>query len=391
MAERTWDAVERARAEAALRTANRLKDDFLAMLAHELRNPLAPISAAADLLLLGRLDEERIKTTSEIISRQITHMTGLVDDLLDVSRVTRSMITLDKVELDAKLIVSDAVEQVRALLNSRRHYLALLQPPEPAFVSGDKKRLVQVVTNLLNNAAKYTPEGGTITLRIEVQHEHILICVADNGIGMQPELIERAFDLFSQAERTSDRSQGGLGIGLALVKSLVDLHGGTVTARSAGLGKGSEFTICLPRLHLRDERALHGSGHFLMAESKVPLRVMIVDDNEDAANMLAMLMEAAGHQVSVENHARQVIDQARRFLPNVCLLDIGLPEIDGNELARQLRRLSELTNVILIAVTGYGQEQDRENAFAAGFDFHFTKPLNSRKLATLLTELADKS
>ncbi|MEN3366034.1 MAG: hypothetical protein V7606_3308, partial [Burkholderiales bacterium] len=326
-------------------------------------------------------------TTSEIISRQITHMTGLVDDLLDVSRVTRSMITLDKVELDARHIVSDAVEQVRPLLESRRHHLALLQPPGPAFVDGDEKRLVQVVANLLNNAAKYTPEAGTITLRVEVQGEHVLICVADNGNGMEPELIKRAFELFSQSKRTSDRSQGGLGIGLALVKSLVELHGGTVTAHSAGLGKGSEFTVCLPRLHLRDERTLHSSGHFFMATSEKPLRVMVVDDNEDAATMLAMVVEAAGHKVSVENQGRQALDRARHFLPDVCLLDIGLPEIDGNELARRLRTMPESANAVLIAVTGYGQEQDRENAFAAGFDYHFTKPVDSLKLITLLSEI----
>lgn len=389
VAERTWDAVERLRAEAALRAADRLKDEFLAMLAHELRNPLAPISAAADLLLLGRLDEVHIKTTSEIISRQVSHMTGLVDDLLDVSRVTRNLVTLEKVELDVRNIVLDALEQARPLLESRRHYLNLLQPSAPAFVDGDNKRLVQVVSNLLNNAAKYTPEGGTITLRVEVQGEHVLLCVADSGVGMEPELIKRAFNLFSQAERTSDRSQGGLGIGLALVKSLVELHGGTVTARSAGLGKGSEFTVCLPRLRFRDERALHGSVHFSMKEAKTPLRVMVVDDNQDAATMLAMVVKAAGHEVAVENQARQGLEHARHFLPDVCLLDIGMPEMDGYELARQLRTKSELAKTVLIAVTGYGQAQDRENSFAAGFDYHFMKPVDSVKLITLLSEITD--
>lgn len=389
VAERTWDAVERLRAEAELRAGDRLKDNFLAMLAHELRNPLAPISAAAQLLLLGQLDQARIKTTSEIISRQVKHMTGLVDDLLDVSRVTRGLINLEKVEVDIKHVATDALEQVRPLLESRRHQLVFSPVTGPAFVKGDKKRLVQVIANLLNNAAKYTPEGGIISLKAELQGEYVLLCVADSGIGMEPEFTDRAFNLFAQAERTFDRSQGGLGIGLALVKSLVDLHGGRVSARSAGLGKGSEFAVWLPRLAFRDERDFHGSMPFPTEEAKKPLRILVVDDNEDAATMLAMVVEAAGHEVSVENHARQALERARHFVPDVCLLDIGLPDIDGYELARQLRTKLGLRNAVLIAVTGYGQAQDRENSFAAGFDYHFTKPVDSAKLVTLLSEIKD--
>ena len=401
VAERTWDAIERARAEealriendntkrieAALRNADRRKDDFLAMLAHELRNPLAPISAAADLLSFARLDEARIKKTSGIISRQVAHMAGLVDDLLDVSRVTRGLTTLEKVELSARHIVSDAVEQVRPLLAARRHHLSVRQPSGAALILGDRKRLVQVMSNLLNNAAKYTPEGGSITLKVEIQNEHILFSVADNGIGMEPELVERAFELFTQAERTADRSQGGLGIGLALVKSLVELHGGTVSGHSNGLGAGSEFIIRLPRLHHHQDCSLMGARHFSVAKAKIPLCIMVVDDNTDAAAMLAMFVEALGHKVFVEYQSKHALERARNLIPDVCLLDIGLPEMDGNELARQLRAIPALSNSVLIAVTGYGQPQDRENSFSAGFDHHFMKPVDTTKLAELLTEI----
>jgi PAS domain S-box-containing protein len=380
------DISDRIRAEDALRQADRRKDEFLAMLAHELRNPLAPIAAAADLLALARPDEARIKQTSSIITRQVKHMTGLVDDLLDVSRVTRGLVKLDKVTLDVKKIVADAIEQVRPLIEARRHRLAVHTPPESAVVSGDVKRLVQVITNLLNNAAKYTPEGGDIILSMEVDGRHIKIAVSDNGVGMTPELQARAFELFTQAVRASDRSQGGLGIGLALVKSLVELHGGYITVHSGGIGKGSRFVVCLP--HLNEQEALPASpGHAagINVQSKT-FKVMVVDDNADAAQMLAMFIEALGHQVLVEHQSRRALERARIEMPDICLLDIGLPDMDGNELARRLRLQPETAKAILIAVTGYGQEQDRDAALNAGFDHHFAKPIDSAKLTSLLAE-----
>jgi PAS domain S-box-containing protein len=234
----------------ALRLADRRKDEFLAMLAHELRNPLAPISAGADLLRLARADEQRVGQISELISRQVKHMTGLVDDLMDVSRVTRGLVTLDKTPLDARVIVADAVEQVRPLIDSRGHRLAVHTPPGALFVLGDKKRLIQVVSNLLNNAAKYTPQGGSIVLDVDSRPGEVVISVSDNGIGLGHDMVDRVFELFAQAARTSDRSQGGLGIGLALVKSLVELHGGRVAASSAGLNQGSQFTIHLPQVEM---------------------------------------------------------------------------------------------------------------------------------------------
>jgi signal transduction histidine kinase/ActR/RegA family two-component response regulator len=366
------------------------KDEFLAMLAHELRNPLAPIAAAADLLGLGRSDEARIKQTSSIIRRQVKHMTGLVDDLLDVSRVTRGLVTLDKTKLDAKRILSDAVEQVRPLIEARRHRLAVHTPPESAFVSGDVKRLVQVITNLLNNAAKYTPEGGDIGLSMEVGGSDIKIAVYDNGVGMTPDFQARAFELFSQAAQTSDRSQGGLGIGLALVKSLVELHGGTVTVHSDGVGMGSQFVVCLPHI-LENQISANFEPQALNAdEPSRALKLMVVDDNADAAQMLAMLIEALGHQVLVENHPHRALERARIETPDVCLLDIGLPDMDGNELARRLRSQPETAKATLIAVTGYGQEQDRDAALNAGFDHHFAKPLDSARLASLLAKIDNK-
>lgn len=384
------DISERVRVEEALRQAGRHKDEFLAMLAHELRNPLAPIAAAGDLLAFGRLDEARVRQTSAIISRQVRHMAGLVDDLLDISRVTRGLIRLEKTGLDAKRVVADAVEQVRPLIEARRHRLSVHTPPESAFVMGDQKRLVQVLTNLLSNAAKYTQEGGSIDLDMEVIGAHVKITVTDNGIGMAPELIERAFELFAQADRTSDRSQGGLGIGLALVKGLVELHGGSVTVTSEGIGQGSRFTVCLPYVTKPAER-FDPDRVLAMTTGQVKrLKVMVVDDNTDAARMLAMLVEAIGHEVIVEHSSEKALARARLERPHVCLLDIGLPDIDGNELARRLRAQPETARSILVAVTGYGQEQDRRNAIEAGFDHHFVKPVDTGKLSDLLSRIDER-
>ena len=359
------------------------KDEFLAMLAHELRNPLAPISAASELLTFPGLDADRIRQTGRIISRQARHMTGLIDDLMDVSRVTRGLVTLHREVVDARLIAGDAVEQVRPLIDARRHHLELHVAPETTLVFGDRKRLIQVVANVLNNAAKYTPEGGTIVLKLESTGSEVLIHVIDNGVGMTPTMIGRAFDLFAQADRSADRAQGGLGLGLALVKSLVELHHGTVKATSDGPGRGSTFCISLPRV-VQD----HGHGDD-EAHPHVPagegLRIMVVDDNVDAAQMLGMLLEAAGHRVSIRHSAREALAQADLAVPDVFLLDIGLPDMDGNELARRLRGDAATANVVLVAVTGYGQESDRQRSAEAGFDHHLVKPVDVNALSAILT------
>ncbi|HEY5799389.1 MAG TPA: ATP-binding protein [Burkholderiaceae bacterium] len=380
------DVTERIRAEDELRDAARRKDEFLAMLAHELRNPLAPVSAAAQLLKTTHLDEARLRQTSDIITRQIRHMTDLVDDLIDVSRVTRGLIGIDKAQLDLKRIIADAVEQVQPAIERKQHTLELLLAPESARIVGDQKRMVQVLTNLLNNAAKYTPDGGTITLRMRTTLDEVELAVADDGCGIAPALLPHVFDLFTQAERTSDRSQGGLGIGLALVKSLVELHGGRVGAYSDGEGRGSTFTLTLPRL-AADSVPETAEPAPAAREDGGGVRILIVDDNADAAEMLAMLLDASGYRTQIEHGAHAALDRARSFRPDVCLLDIGLPEMDGIELARHLRSRTETAHAQLIAVSGYGQEQDRKKGLEGGFDYYMVKPVDTDKLLALLAKL----
>jgi signal transduction histidine kinase len=381
------DVTERKRAEEALRNADRRKDEFLAMLAHELRNPLAPISAAAHLLNVVRHDEARVRKTSEIIGRQVDHMKSLINDLLDVSRVTTGMVVLEKKPLNIKQIVAESMEQVRPLIELRHHNFTFRASSGSAIVLGDEKRLVQVITNLLQNAAKYTPEGGDIELRLEKDGEQMRIDVRDNGIGIDAELLPHVFELFTQAKRSSDRSQGGLGLGLALVNSLVSLHGGRVGASSDGPGRGSMFSVLLPlsaaSLDIRPRRDNRDADIF-PARS---LRLLVVDDNADAAMALAMFLEAAGHHVTIESEPETALELAAREVPDVYLLDIGLPRMDGNELARRLRSMPEAAGATLIAVSGYGQDHDKETSIAAGFDYYFVKPADPSKLLQLLSEL----
>ncbi|SFV10588.1 Signal transduction histidine kinase [Pseudoduganella namucuonensis] len=399
--QRTWEAAERARAvaalrsehehsqraQAALRDADSRKDEFLAMLAHELRNPLAPIGTAAELLRHFQFDEATVKRTSEVISRQVKHMTGLIDDLLDVSRVTRGMVPLKKETLDLRTVASHAVEQVRPLMEARRHRFVVRLPEEPVFVHGDNKRLVQVLANLLNNAAKYTPEDGFVELSVGVRGENVTVTVRDNGVGMRPELLARAFELFAQDERTLDRSQGGMGLGLALVQRLAEAHQGSVAAHSDGIGKGSTFILRLPMTHPRRDEGKGPEGGASAAPVR-SLRLLVVDDNVDAADTLGTLLADAGHQVRVENSSRVALDVARELKPDICLLDIGLPDIDGNELARRLRAQPETGHAVLVAVTGYGQERDRNEAYAAGFDYHFVKPVDMGRLYALIARIS---
>jgi signal transduction histidine kinase len=376
------DISERKAWEDKLREADRRKDEFLAMLSHELRNPLAPIGAAAELLQRTKLDDGMLKRTSQIIGRQVKHMTALIDDLLDVSRVTRGLVELDQTALDVGAVLHEAVEQVMPLIDSRGHALALNLPPHGTQVLGDRKRLVQVVANLLGNAAKYTPEGGRLAVTAFAHGDRLHIDVLDNGIGMAPELAARAFDLFTQAERSSDRSSGGLGLGLALVKSLIELHGGEVACQSAGMGQGSRFSVCLPLLHVPEAAAPMNDAQ--PGADTAPLRVLVVDDNVDAAVMLAMLLEANGHQVQVEHDPLEALAATLANPPQVCLLDIGLPGIDGLELARRLRARPGTAHALLIAITGYGQESDRQQILQAGFDHHLVKPIDIAQLYTLL-------
>jgi PAS domain S-box-containing protein len=381
------DVTARKQVEDELRAANRQKDQFLAMLAHELRNPLAPIMTAAQLLKVGNLDARNVANASEIIARQAAHMTDLVNDLLDVSRVTRGLVTLEKEELDLNVIVAAAVEQVRPLIDARRHSLTLQLSGRSAHVIGDRTRLVQVISNILNNAAKYTGPGGRITLSVTVDEQRAHVAVRDNGVGIAPDVLPYIFDLFTQAERTPDRSLGGLGIGLALVKSLVALHGGSVRAASDGLGQGSEFCIWLPRLAGND-RTLDDGASAAGVQAPGALRVMVVDDNVDAAQMLAALLEVQGHAVCIEYDGKGALAHARRECPDVLLLDIGLPDMDGYELARRLRSQPESAGATLVALTGYGQSQDRKEAEQAGFDHYLVKPADLDQVNAVLAEAA---
>ncbi len=384
----TIDISDTKRIETELARSNQQKDDFLAMLAHELRNPLAPITAAADLLALAPPEPARIARMSEVLSRQARHMSGMLDDLLDVSRVTRGMVELNKGVLDCKQVVAAALEQVQPLIEARGHKVRTRITHESALVVGDEKRLVQVLANLLNNAAKYTPAKGAIELALCIDGGEIAITVADNGIGIAPELLPHVFELFVQGARTPDRAQGGLGLGLALVKSIVELHDGHVAVSSGGAGAGSVFEIRLPRHHVAG--ADDDAGGALAPQAGKALRIVVVDDNADAAWTLATCLRAVGHDVEEMTDPRAALAIPAERVPDVFLLDIGMPGIDGHELARRLRDQPHTAPARLIAVTGYGNGED--GAAANGdFDRYLVKPVDFSKLLRLLDEVTKTS
>jgi PAS domain S-box-containing protein len=382
------DVTDRKRIESDLRRSDRQKDEFLAMLAHELRNPLAPIGTAAQMLRQGDLGAQQIATAAAVISRQVDHMTRLVDDLLDVSRVTRGMVKLELVPVDLKVAIDNAIEQVRGLFESRNHRLNVHLANQAVWVCADRVRLVQVISNLLSNAAKYTPPKGDIHISTDVVDNHVEVVVRDNGIGIADELLPTIFDLFSQGERSADRAEGGLGLGLALVKKMVDLHGGTVSATSGGHGKGSEFKVSLARTS-EPERA---GGFELLerlgsAEGR-PLKIMVVDDNEDAALMLAGLLGMCGYEAIVAHDATSALKLAERQKFHAFILDIGLPEIDGYALAKMLQERPQFSSAIYVALTGYSRDLAREQATEVRIDFHFMKPVNTSQLLAAIRGLA---
>lgn len=370
----------------ALRAADRRKDEFLAMLAHELRNPLAPILAGAELMKKSQGADARLAAISDIITRQTRHMTKIVDDLLDVARVTRGLVTVDMAPLDFSRVVSAAVDQVRPLLDARRHELTVEMPRSRLEIIGDHARLVQVLSNLLNNAAKYTPEFGLIKLKIVTTSKELCFSVEDNGTGIAPDLMPELFDLFSQGSRSIDRAQGGLGLGLALVKTLVELHGGSVRAFSEGAGQGAQFMVRLPLAQgpsrvVASEKPARAAG-----QKPDSVRLMVVDDNADAARTLANLLQLDGHTVRVAYDGNSALEQARREPFDVFMLDLGLPGMDGFELARRLRGMPGTRDTLLVAITGYGQPGDRAKSLAAGFDEHFVKPIDSDALRAVLVQ-----
>jgi PAS domain S-box-containing protein len=368
-------------AEEALREADRRKDEFVAMLAHELRNPLAPIRSAAHVLGHPGLDASRIEWARKIIEGQVVHLTRLVDDLLDVSRIVRGNIEPRREPIELAAVVEQALESARPLIESKGHAVTVSLPQAPVQLEGDPVRLTQVLLNLLDNAAKFTPRGGKIELRAERVGPEVELAVRDNGIGIPAELLPRIFDLFEQGERTLDRTEGGLGIGLTLVHRLVELHGGRVQAKSAGPGQGAEFTVWLPAAVAREDQ---GGEKPRPAPRRPGRRILLVEDEVHVADAMGMLLSLEGHQVKVASTGQAALEIAAAFRPEAVLLDIGLKGMDGYEVARRLRELPEAREALLVAVTGYGHEEARAHSLTAGFDHHLVKPVDPERLLDLL-------
>lgn len=383
LAHRAAVAIENARLYQALQEADRRKDEFLALLGHELRNPLAPLSNSLQLLKMPDVDRSIAARARDMMERQLEHMVRLVDDLLDVSRIMRGRIELRRKAVELSAAIARAVETSQPLLDAEGHRLTVSLPPEPLRVDGDLMRLAQVVSNLLNNAAKYTPRGGQVWLTAIREEDQAVIRVRDTGIGVVPEALPRLFDMFYQAERATNESRGGLGLGLSLVRGLTELHGGTVEAYSAGSGAGSEFVVRLPLLSGDRDQPSSPAGE--EAQGQLPRRrVLVVDDNADAADSLAMLLRIAGQEVEVAYDGASALAKAEAARPDVALLDLGMPQIDGFQLAKAFRSSPQLAGVLLVALTGWGQPEDRQRTKQCGFDHHLVKPVDIAALRRLL-------
>ncbi len=370
----------------ALADLHRRKDEFLAMLGHELRNPLAAISNGAQLLRLQQNEGPTQQKARGIIERQVVQLTRLIDDLLEVARITTGRIHLQQEQVILNDVVKNGIETSYALISERKHVLTVSIPSQPIWVCADSSRLEQVVVNLLTNAAKYTHDGGQIWVTLEHDEADCVLRIRDSGIGIAPNLLSQIFDLFTQAERSLDRAQGGLGIGLALVRRLVELHGGTVTV-SSNLGCGSEFVVGLPMLRSA-RRPLPSFSPETVAPPSPKLRVMVVDDNVDMAEGLALLLRESGHEVQLAYDGSTALEAALKVLPNVMLLDIRLPQIDGYEVAKRLRALPLFQNTVLVAMTGYGQKADHERSLKAGFDHYCVKPVDFGHVQQILATIS---
>jgi PAS domain S-box-containing protein len=376
-------ALEREREQAAkLREQDHRRNEFLATLAHELRNPLAPIRTGLQVLRMD-VSPEQVERTHAMVERQLGHMVRMIDDLLDISRVTLGKVELRKQRLDLHGVIASAIETARPLLDAAKHRLTVSLPEGPLPLDGDPTRLSQVFANLLHNAVKYTPSPGAIEIGAEVVDGRLQVQVRDDGIGIPPEMLASVFEMFTQVDRTLQHAQGGLGIGLTLVRTLVAMHGGTITAHSAGPGKGATFRLDLP---LAERPVSVRAPAVAQASDTSRLRVLVVDDNEDAAESLEMLLQLRGHQTCVAHTGTAALAEARRFQPQLVFLDIGLPELDGYEVARQLRADGTLPQPYLVALTGWGSADDRRQAMAAGFDRHLVKPFDVSKLNEILAQ-----
>lgn len=368
---------------AALEVANRRKDEFLAALAHELRNPLAPIRAAAEFMRLRGTAEPAVEHARAVIDRQVSHMTRLIDDLLDVSRITRDQLVLRTARIALADVVATAVETSRPIVEQRGHQLTVDLPDDVVCLEADPARLAQVLSNLLTNAAKYTPPGGRIRLSAAMDGPQLVVSVSDTGIGIPADMLPRVFEMFMQVDKALGRATDGLGIGLTLARRIVEMHGGTIEASSGGPGAGSEFTIRLPVLD-RPTRSLDPDDDLDIRPLPQALRVLIVDDNRDAAEMLAALLGAWGQQTHLAFDGRTALELGPAFAPDVVLLDLGMPHLDGYETARLMRATGWGARALLVAVTGWGQPHDRDRSQASGFDHHLVKPVAPSALRSLL-------
>ncbi|MGO9599338.1 MAG: ATP-binding protein [Isosphaeraceae bacterium] len=378
------DVTQRKAVEAALREADRRKDEFLATLAHELRNPLAPISNCLQIFRLTADKDSMTEELCEMMERQVNHMVRLVDDLLELSRITRGSIELRKEATDLTTIIRSAVEISRPLIESFEHKLTISLPTTPVPLYGDVVRLGQVFANLLNNAVKYTDRGGQIWLGARQEDEEVVVSVRDSGIGISASMLHTIFDMFTQADPSSKRAHGGLGIGLTLAKRLVEMHGGTITAFSEGPGQGSEFAVRL-QIASASEAALHESSWNQPGARISECRVLVVDDNEDSATSLGMLLKSLGTDVQTVHDGATALETIRSYRPDMVFLDLGMPGMDGVEVARQIRGQPDFEKVMLIALTGWGQEGDRNRTHEAGFDHHLVKPAPLSALQSLLS------
>jgi signal transduction histidine kinase/ActR/RegA family two-component response regulator len=379
-------AVDNSRLYADIQDNDRRKDEFLAMLGHELRNPLAAIANALEYATVARTDERAFGRAREILGRQVQMMARLVDDLLDVSRITRGKIELRKETVELEGAVRRAVATVDPIITTRQHELTVSLPDHPVRLTADPARLEQILANLLNNAAKYTDPGGRIRLDAICQGDQVSIHIHDSGVGIPEHLLPRVFDLFMQGDRSLDRAQGGLGIGLTLVRSLVEMHGGAVEAKSDGPGRGSEFIVRLPSSNAPQHEGANGATNGDAAPAAASSRrVMVVDDNADLVATMTALLKLAGHDVCACNDGPSAIDAALEYQPEVILIDIGLPGMNGYEVAARLRQMPNFEQATLVAITGYGQADDRRRAREAGFDHHLTKPVFFEHLQEVLS------
>jgi signal transduction histidine kinase len=381
--------VEAKRTADTLREADRRKDEFLAILAHELRNPLAPLRHALEMLRLAPESREAAGWARDIMERQVGQMVRLIDDLLDLSRVSRGKVRLERQPVSVEAIARDALEVCRPAIDAGGHALRVSLPDDPLVLEGDRTRLVQILCNLLSNAAKYTPPGGRIELAARAEAEEAVISVSDSGVGIPAEMLTRGVDMFTQVENTLERSQGGLGIGLTLVKRLTELHGGRIEAQSEGAGRGSRFILRLPRARqaaLEGMRAGERAAKAAAAKAhRAAQRILVADDNRDAADSLASMLRLLGHEVRVAYDGAEAVALAESFKPQLALLDIGMPRLNGYEAAQAIRAQPSLHDVLLVALTGWGQPEDRRRSRLAGFHHHFVKPVDPAMLTRLLS------